>query len=233
MSGIVYGLLWLVFRAVGRLCFRYRAVGSRHIPRTGGVLVAANHASFLDIPLLGCGIRRRVWFLGRHDLFPIPVLNTILQALGWIPMRQGRLDREAFGKAIGLIKAGKAVVIFPEGSRTVDGHLRPGRPGLGVIVAQTRCPVVPAYIKGTYEALPIGARWPRFRPVTVTYGEPIDFSNDAEPPATKAFYRHVSRTVMAKIAELGQVPPPDRSQENRQEDQEPTGHLATRSCNAE
>jgi 1-acyl-sn-glycerol-3-phosphate acyltransferase len=195
--------------------------------------VAANHASFLDIPLLGCGIRRRVWFLGRHDLFPIPVLNTILQALGWIPMRQGRLDREAFGKAIGLIKAGKAVVIFPEGSRTVDGHLRPGRPGLGVIVAQTRCPVVPAYIKGTYEALPIGARWPRFRPVTVTYGEPIDFSNDAEPPATKAFYRHVSRTVMAKIAELGQVPPPDRSQENRQEDQEPTGHLATRSCNAE
>ncbi len=233
MSGIVYGLLWLVFRAVGRLCFRYRAVGSRNIPRTGGVLVAANHASFLDIPLLGCGIRRRVWFLGRHDLFPIPVLNTILQALGWIPMRQGRLDREAFGKAIGLIKAGKAVVIFPEGSRTADGHLRPGRPGLGVIVAKTRCPVVPAYIKGTYEALPIGAWWPRFRPVTVTYGEPIDFSDDAEPPAGKAFYRHISRTVMAKIAELGQVPPPDRMHEKQQEDQELTGRLATRSCNAE
>ncbi len=233
MSGIVYALLWVVFRVLGRLCFRYRAVGTENIPRTGGVLVAANHASFLDIPLLGCGIRRRVWFLGRHDLFPIPVLNTILQALGWIPMRQGRLDREAFGKAIGLIKAGKAVVIFPEGGRTADGHLRPGRPGVGIIVAQTRCPVVPAYIKGTYEALPIGAWRPRFRPVTVTYGEPIDFSDGVESPASKAFYRHVSRTVMAKIAELGQVPPPDRLRENRQEDRAPAGGLATRSYNAE
>jgi len=140
VSGIVYGFLWVLTRVVGRMCFRYRVEG--HVPRSGGFLIAANHASYLDIPLLGCGMRRRAWYLGRNDLFPIPVLNSILQSLGWIPVRLGRLDREAFAKAISLIRAGHVVVIFPEGGRTQDGHLRPPKAGIGVIVSQTGCPVV-------------------------------------------------------------------------------------------
>jgi 1-acyl-sn-glycerol-3-phosphate acyltransferase len=68
----------------------------------GGLLIASNHASYLDIPLLGCGIPRRVWYMGRHDLFPIPLLNGLLQALGWIPLRVGRLDRDAFSKAVAV-----------------------------------------------------------------------------------------------------------------------------------
>lgn len=206
MTTVFYGVLWALSRTMGWLCFRYRAIGG--IPLAGGIVVAANHASYLDIPLLGCGVRRRLWYLGRHDLFPIPVLNRILQALGWIPLRLGRLDRDAFGKAVSLIQAGKAVVIFPEGGRTLDGNLRKGKPGVGVIVAQTGCPVVPAYIRGTYEALPVGARWPRFRRVTVTYGRPLDFREDAARLEGKTFYQHVSRTVMATIAELGSAAPP-------------------------
>ena len=123
VTGFVYGLLWVLTRAIGWVFFRYRAEGQ--IPPTGGVLVAANHASYLDIPLLGCGMTRRAWYIGRNDLFPFPMLNGILQSLGWIPLRPGRLDREAFNKAISLIQAGKVVVIFPEGGRTHDGHLRP------------------------------------------------------------------------------------------------------------
>lgn len=209
MTTVVYGFIWILSRVVGWLCFRYRAIGG--IPLQGGILVAANHASFADIPLLGCGVRRHLWFMGRHDLFPIPVLNRILQTLGWIPLRQGRLDRNAFGKAVSLIQDGKAVVIFPEGSRTLDGNLQKGKPGVGVIVAQTGCPVVPAYIRGTYEVLPVGAFWPRFRRVTVTYGRPVDFRADAARFEGKKFYQHVSRTVMAKIAELGGVPLPGES----------------------
>ncbi len=206
MTSVLYGCLWLLSRAIGWLCFRYRAVGS--VPQQGGFLIASNHASYLDIPLLGCGIPRRVWYLGRHDLFTVPWLNGLLQALGWIPLRIGRLDRDAFGKAVSHIKAGKPVVIFPEGGRTMTGALKSGKPGIGVIVAQTGCQVVPAYIEGTFEVLPPGARWPSFHRVTVAYGAPIDFSSDAARLEGKAFYRHVSRTVMAKIAELGQVPNP-------------------------
>jgi 1-acyl-sn-glycerol-3-phosphate acyltransferase len=208
VSGVIYWCLWFLFYVLGRLFFRYRAIGHEHIPKEGGVLVAANHASFLDIPLLGCGIPRRVAFLGREDLFPVPGLNRILQWLGWIPIRHDRLSRAGFARAVQLIKKGHVVVIYPEGTRTRDGHLRAGKPGIGTIVAETGCPVVPAYIKGTYEALPIDSFRLRFHPVEVTYGKPIDFSADAQHLAGKEFYRHVTRAVMAHIAELGHVPPP-------------------------
>jgi 1-acyl-sn-glycerol-3-phosphate acyltransferase len=216
VSGILYGLLWLLARVVAKVCFRYRVEG--RIPRSGGVLVAANHASYLDIPLLGCGMRRRAWYLGRSDLFPVPILNDILQSLGWIPLRLGRLDREAFGKAIALIQAGHVVVIFPEGGRTQDGHLRQPKAGIGVIVSQTGCPVVPAYIKGTFDALPTGARWPRLRQVTVRFGSPLAFDSGGrkEKAESKQFYQEVSRTVIEEIAALGQVPAPKgRDREDR------------------
>ena len=208
MSSVIYGILWLLARTVGWLCFRYRVVGK--VPKTGGFVVAANHASYLDIPLLGCGMRRRAWYLGRSDLFPVPGLNRLLQWLGWIPLRLGRLDRDAFGKAITLVKEGKVVVIFPEGTRTEDGHLQPAKAGIGMIVAQTGCSVIPAYLKGTHEVLPVQAKWPRFQSVTVTYGEPIIFSQVQENIEGKKFYQEVSQTVMDRIAALGGVEPPTR-----------------------
>lgn len=223
MSGFVYGILWILARTVAWVCFRYRVDGT--IPGRGGVLVAANHASYLDIPLLGCGMTRRAWYLGRSDLFPVPVLNRILRSLGWIPLRLGRLDRDAFGKAIDLIRAGKVVVIFPEGGRSLDGRLRPPKAGIGVIVAQTGCPVVPAYIKGTFEVLPAGARWPRWRRVGVRFGAPLQFEgrelhNKGE---AKRFYQRVSRAVIEKIAALGDVPAPMRGHEDDTPDRPTAG----------
>ena len=103
MTAIVYGILWVLVRVIGLVWFRYRVEGT--VPPSGGLLVAANHASYLDIPLLGCGMTRRAWYLGRSDLFPVPVLNAVLRSLGWIPVRMGRLDREAFGKAIDFLRA--------------------------------------------------------------------------------------------------------------------------------
>jgi 1-acyl-sn-glycerol-3-phosphate acyltransferase len=203
---VIYGFLRILFLAIGKLCFRYRVVGE--VPKSGGFIVAANHASYLDIPFLGCGLGRRAWYLGRSDLFPVPGFKAICQWLGWIPLRTGRLDRDAFGKAVSLIKAGKIVVIFPEGSRSLDGRLQFPKPGIGVIVAQTGCPVVPAYLKGTYEVLPMGTMWPRFRPVTVLYGEPITFSRNGENGEGKQFYQEVSRTVMNRIASLGAIESP-------------------------
>ena len=168
--------------------------------------MAANHASYFDIPLLGCGMFRRAWYLGRSDLF-MPGVKGILQWLGWIPLKLGRLDRKAFDQAIALIKAGKVVVIFPEGGRSLDGHLRQAKAGLGMIVAQTGCPVVPAYLKGTFEVLPAGAKRPRFHPVSVSFGAPLSFSREGDKE-TKQFYQEVSRVVMERIAALGGVVPP-------------------------
>jgi 1-acyl-sn-glycerol-3-phosphate acyltransferase len=199
----LYAILWVLARTVARLCFGFRVVGS--VPKQGGLLVAANHASYFDIPLLGCGMFRRAWYLGRSDLF-VPGIKGILQWLGWIPLKLGRLDRKAFDRAIALIKAGKVVVIFPEGGRSLDGRLRNGKAGLGMIVAQTGCPVVPAYLKGTFDVLPAGAKRPRVHPVSVSFGPPLFFSGEKTQP--KAFYQEVSRVVMERIAALGGVAPP-------------------------
>jgi 1-acyl-sn-glycerol-3-phosphate acyltransferase len=204
VSSVAYGILWVLTRVVAWLCFRYRVKGG--VPKQGGLLVAANHASYFDIPLLGCGMPRRAWYLGRSDLF-IPLLKGVLQWLGWIPLKLGRLDRKAFDRAIALIKAGKVVVIFPEGSRSLDGRLRQAKPGLGMIVAQTGCPVVPAYLKGTFEVLPASAKRPRFHPVSVSFGAPLSFSHEGHKEP-KQFYQEVSRVVMERIAALGGVAPP-------------------------
>jgi 1-acyl-sn-glycerol-3-phosphate acyltransferase len=210
VSSVAYWCLWVLARIIARLCFRYRVWG--RVPRSGGLVIAANHASYVDIPLLGCGITRRAWYLGRSDLFPIPGLNRVLQWLGWVPLRPGRLDRKAFEKAMRLIKEGKVVVIFPEGGRTLDGHLRPAKPGLGIIVAQTGCPVVPAHLEGTYEVLRAGARRPRFYPVILRIGEPMLFATPDTKEGLKTFYEEVSRTVMDRIATLGGVASPTHRQ---------------------
>jgi 1-acyl-sn-glycerol-3-phosphate acyltransferase len=204
VSSVAYAMLWVLARIVAWLCFRFRVVGG--VPKRGGVLVAANHASYFDIPLLGCGMLRRAWYLGRSDLF-LPGLKGILQWLGWIPLKLGRLDRKAFERAIALIKAGKVVVIFPEGGRTLDGRLRHAKPGVGMIVAQTGCPVVPAYLKGTFDVLPAGVKRPRFHPISVSFGSPLTFSREGNTE-TKQFYQEVSRVVMERIAALGGVSPP-------------------------
>jgi 1-acyl-sn-glycerol-3-phosphate acyltransferase len=197
-------MLWVLVRALAWLFFGYRVVGA--VPKRGGLLVAANHASYFDIPLLGCGMVRRAWYLGRSDLF-VPGVKGILQWLGWIPLKLGRLDRKAFERAISLIKAGKVVVIFPEGSRSQDGQLRHAKAGLGMIVAQTGCPVVPAYLKGTFDVLPTGAKRPRFHRVSVSFGPPLSFPREGNTES-KTFYREVSRVVMERIAALGGVAPP-------------------------
>ena len=233
MSGIFYGFLQILIYGLGRLFFRFQTTGRNYVPRRGGLLIAANHTSYLDIPFLGCALPRQVAFLGRQDLFPSPVINGLLRWLGWIPIRHDRLDRAGIAKAMDLIKSGNAVVIYPEGTRSRDGRLQPGKPGIGVIVAKTGCPVVPVYIGGTHAALPVGASWPRLHPVHVVIGKPVGFSAESHQYSRKEFYQYVSRAVMGCIAELGHVPQPTYPSVRSQRAESPGRHPAAGPYNAE
>jgi 1-acyl-sn-glycerol-3-phosphate acyltransferase len=119
------------------------------------------------------------------------------------------LDRKAFGQALSHLQTGEPVVIFPEGTRTEDGSLQIGKPGLGYLVAESQCQVIPAYISGTFTVLPIRARWPRLFPIRVIFGKPLKFCKD-EGESVKKFYEDVSVSVMDHIAQLGGVPSPTR-----------------------
>jgi 1-acyl-sn-glycerol-3-phosphate acyltransferase len=201
---VIYWGFWLLFRLLGGLFFRFRTEGEQVFPKTGGVIVAANHASFFDIPLLGCAIRRRVVFLGRANLFPNRFLSWILQSLGWIPLKTNRLDRKAFGVALNYLKSGTPVVIFPEGTRTEDGQLQPGRPGIGYLVEESQCQVIPAYISGTFNVLPMKAKWPRLFPVTVSFGKSIGFPM-SDATNKKQHYEMIGESVMEHIAQVGGI----------------------------
>jgi len=202
MTQSVYWCLWILFRVLATALFYVRFVGQARVPRKGGVLIVANHASILDIPLLGCGIRRHISFMGRHNLFPVPILNPLLQRLGWIPIQQDRFDRKGFRRAERLLREGHAVAIFPEGARTETGQLGEGKRGFATLVAKTGCHVLPVYIHGTFEALPTGARWVSFRRVTVVYGEHIDFAVQISLYPKKELYRRMTDRIMEAIAEL-------------------------------
>ena len=203
---VLYWTVWIIVRASARLLFRLRVSGENHVPRTGGVLIAANHASYLDIPILGCALPRQASFIGRMDLFS-GIVGTVLRYLGWIPIRRERVDRKAFDEAVRRLKAGHVVVIYPEGTRSPDGRLQPGKPGIGMIAAAVGCPVVPALLEGTYDALPTGASWIRVRPIEVIFGQPIDFSAVLEPEnedTKKVIYQQMSEEIMDRIAALRQ-----------------------------
>jgi 1-acyl-sn-glycerol-3-phosphate acyltransferase len=197
-----YWLGYQFSRLAGRLFFRFRVVHRERMIQKGGVILAMNHQSYLDPPLAGTTCDRAIYFLTRRTLLDAPVLGWLLPKLNVIPVNQEGVDRGAIKALIRILKAGNGVLVFPEGSRTLDGKLQPAEPGLGLVIAKTLAPVVPMRIFGADEALPRGGGSLCFVPITIVIGEPIFFSADDLSPPGKDLYRRLSERVMDAIASL-------------------------------
>ncbi len=170
--------------------------------QSGPVIVAMNHQSYLDPPLAGNACDRAIYFLARRSLLNVPVLRWLLPKLNVIPVNQEGIDRSALKTLIQVIKAGNGALVFPEGSRTLDGNLQPGLPGIGLIIAKTLAPVVPMRIFGAHEALPRGGGRMRFHPITVVVGQPIHFMASDLQDRGRDVYAQLSQRVMDAIAAL-------------------------------
>lgn len=198
---VYYWLGYHLSRLVGRLFFRLRVIHRERMLQSGPVILAMNHQSYLDPPLAGITCDRAVYFLARRTLLDVRLLGWLLPKLNVIPVNQEGIDRSALKSLIGVLKAGNAALVFPEGSRTLDGNLQPAEPGLGLVIAKTLSPVVPMRIFGAHEALPRGGGL-RFVPITIVVGEPIFFTGaDLNPPG-KDLYKRLSQRVMDAIADL-------------------------------
>ncbi len=195
-------LCWLYFR----LAHGLRVEGVEQVPARGGCIVAGNHASVLDPPLMGCPIRHReVHYLAKAELFR-PPLGWFLRQVGAVPVERGRGDVGALRRALELLREGRVLGLFPEGTRSPDGRLQPPKRGLGFLVAKAGVPVVPAFLSGTFEAWPKGVRYPRLgRPVSVRYGPPISPEEVLALADRDEGYEQVAALVMARIAQLGGV----------------------------
>lgn len=197
-----YWVGYSLSRVIGQLCFRLRVIHPERMIQTGPVILAMNHQSYLDPPLAGSTCDRAIYFLARRTLLNVPVLGWLLPKLNVIPVNQEGVDRSAIKGIIRVLQAGNAVLIFPEGSRTLDGSLQAAEPGLGLVIAKTLAPVVPMRIFGAHEALPRGGGGLHFVPITIAIGEPIFFTAADLEPSGKKLYSRLSDRVMAAIAAL-------------------------------
>jgi 1-acyl-sn-glycerol-3-phosphate acyltransferase len=187
--------------AVAELAFRLKIYGRENLIEQGPAILASNHASFLDPPLVGVACRKEVFYLARKTLFEKPVLGLLLPRINCIPVDRDRGDVGAVRTLLRLLKEGKRVVVFPEGTRSRDGNLQPARGGLGLIIAKSLAPVVPVRIFGSYAALPRSGGI-HFSQVTVVVGKPLIFTKADIGTDERSAYQSLSDRVMAEIARL-------------------------------
>ena len=204
-------LYWLS-RGFVYLClllkYRMRVTGREHVPASGGAVIAANHCSYLDPPVMAwCNNRRIVHFMARDTLFSNPIARWFFPRVAVIPLDRTRGDLGALKKAIATLKEGKVIGLFPEGTRSPDGQMHPAKGGIGFLIAKGEVPVVPLYISGTYEAFPKGAKKMRPSRVVARLGKPITPEEIRAAMPTKGDYGAVGELVMRRIRELAEKSP--------------------------
>jgi 1-acyl-sn-glycerol-3-phosphate acyltransferase len=198
---VLYGILKPLVVFLMRAWFDLRVRGVEHVPSSGPALIVSNHQSILDPPLIGGATRRQIYFLAKAELFRIPGFGWLMRALHARPVRRDGSDPRALRTAALLLEEGKALLVFPEGTRSLDGRLGEGKPGVGMLAVTSGAPVVPAYVSGTLEALPKGAAWPRRSQVSVSFGPAIHFKPQIGA-GRKERYREAVEEIMRGIAQL-------------------------------
>ena len=167
-----YRVFRILAAGVFRTALPVTLSGLEHLPSSGGVIVASNHLSLLDVPLLGYAIPRESRFPAKPELFANPLLARFLLSLGGFPIARGEGDRKALSFSEEVLRQGGVLGIFPEGTRSRNGELRPFHRGVALLAMGAGVPIVPAAIAGTDRSLPSGAGYPRFARLTVTFGPP-------------------------------------------------------------
>jgi 1-acyl-sn-glycerol-3-phosphate acyltransferase len=199
----IYGVCHYVIRSAFDMFFRGDVAGTENLPKHGAFLIAANHASHLDPPLVGCHVPRQMCFFARKTLWSGGLASWWLDAVGTIPVdRDGGQDVGALKRVLRALAEGKVMILFPEGTRSPDGKLQTPKPGVGFIVCKTQVPVVPARIFGSFEAYGKGMKVPKSHPTPVVFGTPMPPSAYDEPAAGKQRYQIASERIMAEIARL-------------------------------
>ena len=200
--GLVYRFCWTVAKFTALNFFRLQVYGRENLIEEGPAIIASNHQSFLDPPVVGICMERELHYLARKTLFDIPLLGRLLTLLPVVGVDRDGADMSALKSVIRLVKEGGSTIVFPEGTRSTDGALQAAKPGLGLIVAKTLAPVVPVRVFGAFDAFPRGAKFPHSAAVTVVIGKPLHFTKADTAGDPREVYQRISDQVMSRIAAL-------------------------------
>jgi 1-acyl-sn-glycerol-3-phosphate acyltransferase len=189
LSYLWYEFCYAASMAGFTLGFSLRTEGRHRVPKTGPALLIANHQSYLDPVLIGLASRRHLCYLARKTLFRHPLFRLLIESLNAVPIDQEGVGKEGIRTVLEQLKAGRAVVVFPEGERTPDGSMLPLKPGIQLLIKRSTAPIIPVGIAGAYDALPRWRPYPVLSPffwppgksaIAVSVGKALDGRRFAE-----------------------------------------------------
>ena len=181
----------------------FKVSGMDNVPRDGPLIICPNHIGTIDPPLVPAFVPRAdTWSMAKSEYFRRPILNWLFTAYHAFPVVRHTADRVALRRAFNVLKAGEALVIYPEGTRIDAGVLAEPEPGAGFIAQRCSCPVLPVAVTGTAECLPKGAKWPRRVPVTLRFGAPFVVLQRRSTDDTRVSHEEAADAIMLAISEL-------------------------------
>lgn len=238
MNRLVYSFFKTLFLVAGRLLFGLRFHGLENLPSQGAVVLVANHASFMDPPLLGCGLSRPVHYLARSNLRRVPVLGWIMVRLGVLFVARDGGARAGLELGISTLEAGGVIGLFPEGTRSLDGEIGTFKRGMLLILKRLQergmeVSVVPAGIRGSFRAWPKGHKLPRLSRCEVHFGRVLSSQEVLADRGLQTLRRQVSilagkdpgpegGVTPARLAEVGESLPPNQIQTGQNSDHSST-----------
>jgi 1-acyl-sn-glycerol-3-phosphate acyltransferase len=209
---MIYAFLRWFMRAVTRtyLIGLVHVNGVENVPRKGPVIICPSHSGTLDPPMVPAFTPRSdSWNMAKSEYFKGGIVEFLFRQYHAFPVVRHTADRVALKRSFDLLKAGHALIIYPEGTRVESGVLAKPEPGAGFIAQKAGCPVVPVGLSGTRECLPKGAHWPRRVPVSITFGKPFTVASK-RADGTKISHQDAADAIMVEIAEL--LPPGQRGE---------------------
>jgi 1-acyl-sn-glycerol-3-phosphate acyltransferase len=183
---------------------RFQAIGAERVPTSGGAFVISNHTTGMDPFLLGWPLRaRKPLGPGKIELFANPVFAYIMRKIGMFPLRQGVADSGAVRAMVQLFRAGRLVIVYPEGGRSMSEETTPFVPDFARLVIKLKAPVIPAGIAGGVQLMPVGSYVPKPNtPVVVVYGEPFELTEYYDRKLTPELAEEASEVMRRRVLEL-------------------------------
>ena len=199
---LLYRCAQTIFFLYFKIFHRFRVSGLEHVPSDGAFLLASNHVSFFDPPALGCRVPRDLHYFARKSLFK-GLLGQLITAFNSIPVDRGSSDVSSFKKALKVLDKGSPLLVFPEGTRSLDGSLQAAKAGVGLIAIKASVPVLPARVIGGFEILGKGCKWPKIgKRLTIVYGPLLQIETLDSGPKTAKRSQIVADAIMEAIGKL-------------------------------
>jgi len=200
---LLYRCAQTIFFLYFKIFHRFRVSGLEHVPSDGAFLLASNHVSFFDPPALGCRVPRDLHYFARKSLFK-GLLGKLITAFNSIPVDRGSADVSSFKKALKVLDKGSPLLVFPEGTRSLDGSLQAAKAGVGLIAIKASVPVLPARVIGGFEILGKGCKWPKIGSrLTIVYGPLLQIETLDPGPKTAKRSQIVADAIMEAVGKLG------------------------------